>query len=203
MEKSVKKEGVKSPRGNRKPGGKTEAKPREKSANAKQEAPHGNKSDHEAARARKERTGKGHEPWTRKSLEGWLKNHVGSTVMIRREHSTFRVAGVNLGVEKLDACSTEVWEADLDVGMEGVQVGMSLMEDSLAIQVLIPGHKAGEALLSVPMTIPYAELQLTRMEQSGEDGRLNVKRTGRGAQHETIETEEEYSPYELLFSGSE
>lgn len=118
----------------------------------------------------------------------WFKAHKGKSVEIKWRGTLVRLRGRGTGVDTLDACSAEYQESALEGTHEDIQVGLSFHDDTLGVHLSVyqPGGK--ELAVSLPISIPYDQLQLSVPEdkKAGEESS--------GGQNE----EPEFSPYELL-----
>jgi len=133
-------------------------------------------------------TGAPMETRDRASVLDWLKKHALKKVVIRMQGTTLKVAGTLEGLAKLDACSTEIDESSLSIGLKGIQVSMSLHQNSLSMHLMAFGEKTENSLISMPVSIPYNLLILRTPEEDEKLGKSPKDR----------EEEVTYSPYELL-----
>lgn len=115
----------------------------------------------------------------------WFKAHGQSDVVVRRTGTVLRIEGICRGVDTLDACNSELKETEIDVGYEGIFIGLSFHETSLSIHIHATRGTPARALLSLPHNIPYGELLLLTTEEEG-------------ARKNNGNKEAEYSPYDLL-----
>ena len=128
------------------------------------------------------------EPWNMTSVLEWLKNKGSGAIVIRMQGTPLKVVGTGLGVDQIDACSTDITEMEMDVGQEGIYISMSVHEHTLAIHFLLRDPKSKATVISMPVSIPFSLLVLTTEEE--ERARLKALRGEKD--------EPEYSPYELL-----
>ena len=129
------------------------------------------------------------QPWTREEAIAFFKAHPQRTLVLGQRGSALRVVGLNAGVLELEACSTEYQEAELEIASHGLHLHVVFLSEVLSLHLLIPAQAEGEPALSLPVAIPYEALRL-RDAADPEPGA-------------EPEPEEVFSPYELLFSGSE
>lgn len=129
----------------------------------------------------------------REAIVAWLHEHQGRRIRLGAEGSTLRVEGMPMGVEKLDACSTEFLHCEMDCGLAGLRVSFSLHESRLALHVLsdVPGQRGSS--LSLPLSLPYDQVRLSTVEE----GASNLSPSSQSSE------EPEYSPYELLHFGTD
>ena len=120
----------------------------------------------------------------RKSVIDWLNGHKRQEIRLTAGGSTLRVVGRNSGIEELDACSTDVYLAELEPGLPGLHLTLTLHDEALALHLLAEGPPGAPPRLSFPLHVPYAKLRLDRADAP------------EGAAWE----EPEFSPYELLFN---
>lgn len=130
--------------------------------------------------------------WNRDSVVKWFRGRPQHQVRVARSHDVMRLEGRCCGVEELDACSADYLECGLDVGIPGVEVALSFHDEVLLVHLYgVSPRKRGTAF-SVPVSIPYEQLQLSEPTLAQTDGP--------GRARSTAEEEEEpaFSPYELL-----
>ncbi len=96
--------------------------------------------------------------WTQASAIEWCRRHAGRRVILRQQGSTLLLAGQLHGVDEIDACSTDVYDAELNLDQGELQAHLSLHETTLVVHLL--SHAAAGDRLSIPLSIPYAELLL-------------------------------------------
>ncbi len=122
----------------------------------------------------------------RAAVVRWLNGHAGQRICLRRRGTRLRVTGSTGGVDELDACSTEILQSEWNTALPGVQLALSLHPAALSLHLLgtAPG---GELVCSLPVHVPYNELILTREGERAGDAR----------------DEPDFSPYELLFRGTD
>lgn len=85
--------------------------------------------------------------------------HAKQPIVLRQRGSTLRVAGLLVAFDERDACSMDLVEAGVDLGLPGVNCTVSLHETTLLIH-LTGGE--GEQRVFLPLSIPYEELVLER-----------------------------------------
>ena len=126
--------------------------------------------------------------WDKTTVVEWLKKTGKQTLVIRMQGTTLRLTGHSQGLEKVDACSTEIEEVELDVGEPDTTVSLSVHDNTLGLHVLIHDPKTGQTVVSIPTSIPYGLLVLATAE---EDKARSIALRGK-------DQEPEFSPYELL-----
>jgi hypothetical protein len=118
----------------------------------------------------------------------WFKAHKGKNIEIKWRGTLVRLRGRTTGVESLDACSAEYQESTIDAGHEDVQIGLSFHDTALGVHLGVQGQGGTEASVSMPISIPYDQLELSIPKK---------KEQGKKPSGEQSE-EPEFSPYELL-----
>ena len=129
----------------------------------------------------------------REAVVAWLHEHQGERIRLGAEGSTLKVEGLPLGVEELDACSTEFLHCELDCGVADLRVSFSLHTKRLALHILTDTPGRGGSSLSFPLSLPY---DMVRMSTVKEDASVQSPSSQPGE-------EPEYSPYELLHFGTD
>ena len=128
------------------------------------------------------------EPWDKMSVLEWLKSRGAGTIVIWMQGTPLKVVGRSMGVDQIDACSTDIIEMEMDVGQDGIYISISVHDHTLAIHFLLRDPKTRDTVVSMPVSIPFTLLALATEDE--EKKRLKKLRG---------ETDEpEYSPYELL-----
>lgn len=97
----------------------------------------------------------------RKAAIDWLNGHRGREIVIQAQGSTLKVVGRADGVESIDACGTRIYECELLTGMPGIQVAMSLHEDTLALHLLGNRSEDGGVVCSLPVSVPYDQVRFS------------------------------------------
>jgi hypothetical protein len=97
------------------------------------------------------------ESWTFARAVSFFLAHAQQLVVVRQRGSTLRVAGLLSDFDERDACSMDLVEAGVDLGVPGVQCSLSLHESTLLIH-LTCGE--GERRVFLPLSIRYEELVL-------------------------------------------
>ena len=120
-------------------------------------------------------------PWNKNTALEWFRRHAGQPVVLRQPAKLLRVRGTIRDVGELDACSADYHTVDLECGLDDVEVALSFHDDGLGLHVLAKPLHHPEATLSLPFSIPYAELELSD-----------------GSGTEDAAEEPGRSPYELL-----
>ena len=118
----------------------------------------------------------------------WFKAHKGKNIEIKWRGSLVRLSGRTTGVESLDACSAEYQESAIDSGHEDVRIGLSFHDGALGVYLSVQGKGGAEASVSMPISIPYGQLELSIPEKKEQGKKPSGERSG----------EPEFSPYELL-----
>lgn len=134
--------------------------------------------------------------WNRERMISWLKAHRGKRIRLGQRGSAVAVVGRSQGVEELDACSMEFMESMLDVGVPDVEVALSYHLEGVGLHVVAYRPGTREAVLSLPLHLPYAEVALSEADAA------RPKRDEPAPPQPDERKEEEYSPYELLFPRS-
>jgi hypothetical protein len=121
----------------------------------------------------------------RKAVTAWLNAHKGRAVRLTSPGTRLRVVGTTQGIEELDACSTDIFYAELRTALPGLQIALTLHDEEVSLHLLAQDPKGGPAPVSLPLSFPYDRLRLDPAE-APEHGRPAAKE------------EPEFSPYELL-----
>lgn len=98
------------------------------------------------------------EPWNLPRAVSFCLAHARQRITLRQRGSTLRLTGTLAALDERDACSMDLVEAELQLGMAGLHCTLSLHETTLLIHLSGEAEKAG---LFLPLSIPYAELVLT------------------------------------------
>jgi hypothetical protein len=98
------------------------------------------------------------EPWSFSRAVSFCLAHAKQRVTLRQRGSTLRLTGTLAALDERDACSMDLVEAELDLGMAGLHCTVTLHETTLLIHL---SGETGNAGLFLPVSIPYAELVLT------------------------------------------
>ncbi|MDH5753057.1 MAG: hypothetical protein OEZ59_11670 [Deltaproteobacteria bacterium] len=146
---------------------------------------------------------------TRKNVLEWLRDRPDRMVRIGRQNCTLSLVGRMGEVEEIDACSTHIFECELDSGIEGVHISLVMHTHALGVHLLARRQDGGPAAISLPFTIAYPDVLLTELDPQAiqEMGHAAKDKNGFRGKH-SIEgytgqpDEEEYTPYELLFPRS-
>jgi hypothetical protein len=104
------------------------------------------------------------EACSKAKLVAWLKAHAGQVVVLRVRGGALRLTGLLHAPHQLDACSTEITAADLDVGVAGLRVSLTLHEERLSVYAATAAQPGSPLGLSLPVSIAYADLDLLRVE---------------------------------------
>ena len=143
----------------------------------------------------------------RDSLVTWLNGHAGKRICLKGRGSTLKITGRTRGVEKLDACSAEFMECELETGHPEIQVALSLHPQSLALHLIVSAPDEGETVCSLPLSLSYGEVDFSPHEDKPRRTATALSATalpGTAISAGEREKEEpEYSPYELLFPRSD
>ncbi|MBI3992498.1 MAG: hypothetical protein HY342_04430 [Candidatus Lambdaproteobacteria bacterium] len=123
-------------------------------------------------------------PWTRESALRWIEGHANREIVLRQRSSALRVQGICKGVEHLDACSAHYQECELIPAGVDVEVTLCFHAETLAVHMIAYHPQSGEVTLSMPISVPFAELLLHEPGESALD--------------EQAQKEPTFSPYELL-----
>ena len=97
----------------------------------------------------------------RQAAIDWLNGHQGREIVVQAQGSTLKVVGRNDGVDSIDACSTRIYECELVTAMRGIQIAMSLHEDTLALHVLGNRPEDGGVVCSLPLSVPYGQVRFS------------------------------------------
>lgn len=126
--------------------------------------------------------------WDKTSVLAWLKETGTGAIVIRMQGTPLKLVGRSKGVDQIDACSTDISEVELDVGQEGINISMSVHDNTLALHFLAKDKQTKETIVSMPVSIPFTLLAMATEEE--EKARLKALRGEKD--------EPDYSPYELL-----
>jgi hypothetical protein len=99
--------------------------------------------------------------WTKTAVIDWFRQHAGKAVVLRQPSTLLRVTGTIRDVGKLEACSADYETVDFECGLDDVQTSLSFHDTTLSLHVLAKPLHRQEASLSVPVSIPYADLDLS------------------------------------------
>jgi hypothetical protein len=97
------------------------------------------------------------EPWTFARAVSFFLAHARQPIVVRQRGSTLRVAGQLAAFDERDACSMDLVEAGVDLGLPGVHCTLTLHETTLLIHLT---GEAGERRVFLPVSIPYTDLVL-------------------------------------------
>ncbi|MFI5400635.1 MAG: hypothetical protein ACHQZQ_06260 [SAR324 cluster bacterium] len=97
------------------------------------------------------------EPWSFAHVLSFLMAHAGQRIAVRQRGTALRLVGHLADLGDRDACSMDLVEAELDLGIPGLQCVMTLHEATLLVHL---SGGSGEVGLYFPMSIPYSDLVL-------------------------------------------
>lgn len=97
----------------------------------------------------------------RQAVIDWLNGHKGENICLQAHGSMLKVVGRSEGVDRLDACSTLVFECELITCLQGIQIAMSFHAESLALHLLGSESDNGPVFCSIPLSIPYDQVRLS------------------------------------------
>jgi hypothetical protein len=126
--------------------------------------------------------------WDKAAVIEWFKAHRGQEIVIRMEGTAVRIEGQARGVERLDACSTEIAETEMESLHQDIETTVSFHETTLGIHLIAFRPESRTVAVSLPASIPYDKLMLDTVDALAKDG----KKEGEEAE------EPDFSPYELL-----
>ncbi len=129
---------------------------------------------------------------SRQDVVAWFNAHRKRPIVLTAHGTQLRVNGTEGGTEELDACSAEFVQVELDVGVPGVQVALTLHDAQVGLQAIV--LQGERTVCSLPVSIAYADLRL----RVAEPRKADLASAADGAEEET-----DYSPYELLHRGSD
>lgn len=132
------------------------------------------------------------ESWDKAAVIEWFKAQRGQEIVIRMQGGSVRVQGRAEGVERLDACSTEIEQAEMAFGHRDMETSLSFHAETLGIHLIVFRSGTREVELSLPVSIPYDALLLSTVEAAKAEATKG--KTARKKEKE----EPEFSPYELL-----
>jgi hypothetical protein len=98
--------------------------------------------------------------FTRQSLLAWLARHQGRAIALKARGSSLSLTGVCEGVEELDACSAEFTACRVRLSAPHAELSLTLHDTALALHLLMRDPENGRTMLSLPITISYADLIL-------------------------------------------
>jgi hypothetical protein len=98
--------------------------------------------------------------FTRQSLLAWLARHRGRAIALKARGSSLSLTGVCEGVEELDACNTEFTACLVRLSAPYAELSLTLHDTALALHLLLRDPERGRTMLSLPITISYADLIL-------------------------------------------
>lgn len=125
-----------------------------------------------------------------KAVAKWLNAHRGQRVCLTDPTTQLRVVGTTSGIEKLDACSTDIYYGELHTDAPDVQIALTLHDEELSLHLLVQGAHGGKPDISLPLSLRYDQVRLERAD---------APRPAQAAKQKTLSPEEpEFSPYELL-----
>ena len=94
----------------------------------------------------------------------FLVAHAHQRIAIRQRGTALRLAGHLAEVGDRDACSMDLVEAHLDLGIPGLQCELTLHETTVLVHLSGGTEEAG---LYFPMSIPYPDLILQGGDVAG------------------------------------
>jgi hypothetical protein len=97
------------------------------------------------------------ETWNSRRVLDFLMAHARRRITLRQRGATLRLTGKLTEVGDRNACSMDLVEADLDLGIPGLQCALTVHENSVLVHV---SGDAGATSLYFPVSIPYPELVL-------------------------------------------
>ncbi len=118
------------------------------------------------------------ETWNFQSTLAFCLAHAKQRVTVRQRGTTLRLTGRLAALDERDACSMDLVEADVDLGIPGLHCTLSLHETTLLVHL---SGSAADTGAFIPVSIPYEDLILVEGE---------VAQPAKGTQPR--------SPYELL-----
>jgi hypothetical protein len=117
--------------------------------------------------------------WTLQKVMEFCLAHAEQRVTLRQRGSTLRLTGHLAHLDERDACSMDLVEVPLDLGVDGLECVLTLHAASVLVHV---SSGKEEARWFLPVSIAYADLVLERTDTAPSEA----------------PAEELRSPYELL-----
>ncbi len=130
--------------------------------------------------------------WDKVSVIEWVKAHRREEIVIRMQGAVLRLQGKTRGVERLDACSTEIAQAEMAFGHQDVETSLSFHDETLGVHLIAFHPGTRDVAASLPASIPYESLLLNTAQE------LEKKAQQAAGAKKKEEEEPEFSPYELL-----
>jgi hypothetical protein len=97
------------------------------------------------------------EPWSFARVLSFLMAHARQRITLRQRGTALRLAGHLSDVGDRDACSMNLVEAELDLGVPGLQCALTLHETTVLVHL---SGGSGDAGLYFPTSIAYSDLIL-------------------------------------------
>ncbi len=107
--------------------------------------------------------------WNKAGVIDWFRQHAGRAVVLRQPTTLLRVTGTIRDVGELDACSADYHTVDFECGLDDVQVSLSFHDATLSLHVLATPLHRRQSSLSLPVSIPYADMELTPQREGEQD----------------------------------
>jgi hypothetical protein len=101
------------------------------------------------------------ETWSFERALAFCLAHAKQRVTVRQRGTTLRLTGRMAALGERDACSMDLVEADLDLGISGLHCTLSLHETTLLVHL---SGSAADTGAFVPVSIPYEDLVLAEGE---------------------------------------
>jgi hypothetical protein len=95
--------------------------------------------------------------WNSLSVFDFLIAHARQPISVRQRGTSLRITGKLAEVGDRNACSMDLVEADVEVGIPGLSCSLTVHEKSVLVHL---SGGAGNASLFFPMSIPYPDLIL-------------------------------------------
>lgn len=131
----------------------------------------------------------GQEAWTMQRVQEWLDKREQKVIRIRVNGGTEKAEGVCQGVDEVDACSTTVLECRLVMPIAGMDLHLSLHQETLAMHLCVKAQPESPSIVCLHSSIPYDRLILEDPAQAQQAP------TSVAVSSPEIVT---WSPYELL-----
>ena len=103
------------------------------------------------------------EPWNSSRVLDFLIAHARLRISLRQRGTNLRLTGTLDEVGDRNACSIDLVEADLDLGIPGLQCALTLHEKSVLLHL---AGGSGEDRQYFPVSISYPDLILERGESA-------------------------------------
>jgi hypothetical protein len=100
-------------------------------------------------------------PWNKATVLEWFRKHVGKQVVLRQPSTLLRLMGSIHNVGELDACSADYHTVDFECGLGDVHVSLSFHDGNVSLHLLAKPPHRRDPTLSLPFSIPYADLELS------------------------------------------